>query len=469
MKDPTSPKRSKGQRWAKDPFFRVIRLIEPAFSDRIRARHRKIGRRPRRPKLVLALRPSPVPKESRLFVQQFHFPGFFSRPFAMAMTMNLQIGFFQSQESSVPFARRPAGNAGLAGRSVFLFGRDWVSRATHHKRDFLGKPFSGGNAVQQGWIARSLVTSGPKGSEFPGRLRMDPKGRMTGTLVGPPQGLGAGRGSGAHAKGRVGGTLLNMGTGRPGFAGDRMLDPKRSGWSIFRFPLMPGCQRISFSPPPSPSPLKGEGISSRISMASPFSRFGEMQKGRVGGTITRGIKFEGSFPVTRSLRPLFLPAGLGPFLEPLIFSSPLRGEGGAGVMISRDFKISQFDPLHRRGGREFSDGGRFFSSFPRPVLRLASRIQGDRLEKGDAGSPSAFTRRSSPPLEWRKESFSRSDEGAEKTLPIQAPVKASRLAADGRSPAAANSPPTDVNRLADQVYQVIERRVRREREWRGRR
>jgi len=129
---------------------------------------------------------------------------------------------------------------------------------------------------------------------------------------------------------------------------------------------------------------------------------------------------------------------------------------------------------------------------------LASRLQGDRLETVypsprsgasagvkpgsrtasltikssphsllDVRSPAVFTRSPAPPLEWRRESFSRSEGSAEKTLPIQASGKASRPEADGRSSFAENSRPADVNRLAEQVYQVIERRVRKEREWRG--
>jgi hypothetical protein len=57
--------------------------------------------------------------------------------------------------------------------------------------------------------------------------------------------------------------------------------------------------------------------------------------------------------------------------------------------------------------------------------------------------------------------------GVEETLPIQASVKASQPAEKIRSSAAENSGPPDVNRLAEQVYRVIETRVRKEREWRG--
>jgi len=55
------------------------------------------------------------------------------------------------------------------------------------------------------------------------------------------------------------------------------------------------------------------------------------------------------------------------------FSSPLMGEGGVGVIISRDFKAFHFDPPHPgplpRGEREFPDENQLESVDKRMVSK----------------------------------------------------------------------------------------------------
>ena len=143
MKNPMSLGILNGQQGGKTPSFRGIRLTDPDFPGRIRARHRKMGGRSRRPQMFLALRPSSVSGGSRLFAQHLYYPYYpclAAGPIDFTGMLNLRISFSPTLErSGSPPARRPAGSPGLAGRGLTLFHGHLFSRGFQDKRNFQEK------------------------------------------------------------------------------------------------------------------------------------------------------------------------------------------------------------------------------------------------------------------------------------------------------------------------------------------